>query len=77
MDMAGVASTKGKVASDVLRWKTTSRSPRASTRFRLPSSPAGPEGALIFRIRSIECLTALASSGLPSENFSPLRSSHR
>ncbi|CAM5710281.1 hypothetical protein SAFG77S_02764 [Streptomyces afghaniensis] len=75
--MAGVASTNGKVASGLLRWKITSRSFGAWTRSRLPSRPAGPPLTLILRIRSNEYFTARASSASPLENFRPSRSRQR
>jgi hypothetical protein len=74
--MAGVESTKGKVASAWFRWKTISRSPFTSIRPRLVSRPAGPPLTLIVLIRSMEYLTAFASSTCPSENVRPSRSSH-
>lgn len=75
IDMPGVARTNGKVASGLLRLKTTSRSLTARTLSRLPSRPAGPPLTLIFRMRSIEYLTARASSLCPSEKVRPDRSS--
>lgn len=74
IDIAGVVSTRGKVASGWLRWKTTSRSPFVCTRERVVSRPAGPPLTLIFLIRSNEYLTAFASSVCPFENFRPSRS---
>lgn len=74
MDIAGVASTKGKVASGLFSLKVTSRSPLTSTVFRLPRSPLGPPLTSILLMRSMEYLTAAASSLSPFENAMPSRS---
>lgn len=75
-DIAGVARTIGKVASDLLSRKTTVRSPTVSILSSEPSMPFGPPLKLIVRMRSIEYCTALASSLCPLENVRPSRSLH-
>lgn len=75
-DIAGVARTNGKVASDLFSRKTTVRSPTVSILPSEPSIPLGPPLWLIVRMRSIEYRTASASSLWPFENFSPSRSLH-
>lgn len=76
-EAAGEPRTKGKVASGVFRWKTTVSASGVSILSRLPNRPSGPVWELIVRIRSSECLTALASSASPSENFRPFFRVHR
>ncbi|CAM5680541.1 hypothetical protein SALBM135S_00303 [Streptomyces alboniger] len=79
MDMAGVARTNGNVASGFLSRKTTVLRPSVSTLSSEPSRPMGPPLTMPLasrvRMRSKECFTAAASSGCPSENFRPSRSS--
>src|SRR3954454_422384 len=66
----------GHVPSACLRCIVTVFALVASTRARLLSSDAGPDGSAIRSTRSSENFTSAAVSRSPLENFSPLRSVH-
>ncbi len=76
MPETGVDSLYGKVASAVLRWKTTSRSPWVSTVSTVLSSEATSVSASMASARSMEYLTSSAVTGSPLANFSPSRRVH-
>ncbi len=71
MEPAPEAIFMGKVASGVLRRKTTVRSSGASTLSRPANITAGPRLSLIRLIRSKENLTSSAVRLLPLLNFRP------
>lgn len=73
MPATGVDSLNGKVASAVLRWKMTSRSPFVSTVSTVERMEATSVSALIFRTRSMEYFTSSAVTGSPLANFRPSR----
>ncbi len=73
MPPAGVEIFCAKVASGLLRWKTTSWSLGVSTRSTLSNSEAGPFLKLMLRTRSMENFTSLAVRSWPLENFRPSR----
>ncbi|GHA81910.1 hypothetical protein GCM10010512_11810 [Streptomyces thermoviolaceus subsp. thermoviolaceus] len=73
MPATGVDSLYGKVASAVLRWKITSRSPWVSTVSMVESRPATPLSALMLRARSMEYFTSAAVTGSPLAKVSPAR----
>lgn len=75
--MAGVASLKGNVASEVLRWKTTWFSPLVSIVSMLASRPTGPLSSLMSRTRWMEYFTSSGVTGVPSAKVSPSRSVQR
>lgn len=66
----------GKVASDVLRWKTTVLSSGASMLAIDESMTAGPFSSLIFSVRSKEYLTSFEVRLLPLLNFRSERRTH-
>ncbi len=74
MPATGVDSLYGKVASAVLRWKMTSRSPCVSTVSMVFSRAAGPPGTSMRSARSMEYFTSAAVTGSPLANFRPSRS---
>ena len=73
MPATGVDSLNGKVASAVLRWKMTSRSPWVSTVSMVDSSAKTPLSALRARARSMEYFTSAAVTGSPFANLRSLR----
>lgn len=73
MPATGVDSLYGKVASAVLRWKMTSRSPLVSTVSTVDSRAKTPESALMARARSMEYFTSAAVMASPFANFRPSR----
>jgi hypothetical protein len=73
MPATGVDSLYGKVASALLRWKITSRSPCVSTVSMVDSSANTPLSPLMERARSMENFTSSAVTASPFENFRPSR----
>ncbi len=76
MEPAPDAILLGKVASDVLRRKTTVFSSGVSMPAIEDSMTAGPASSLIFSVRSKENLTSFEVRLWPLLNFRPVRRTH-
>ncbi len=76
MEPAPDAILLGKVASDVLRRKTTVFSSGVSMPAIDDSITEGPLASLIFSVRSKENLTSLEVRAWPLLNFRPVRRVH-